>query len=147
MYFAAIKETDPKGKRIDYVLYRAGFNHQVKIQIFQVYFYVNSNPTYLHVFLKVKVIEFKQPLPKTIPDTDISYSDHEAVATTLLIEDRKTEKDSTDSCSAQLLKKLHTETLNEGIDVLDKILHRLHTDKSIYFVSAYFDYAILFEEN
>lgn len=88
--------------------------------------------------MKVKVLEYKQPLPKTVPETKISYSDHEAVAAKILIETRKKGIDSLDSCSSKFEKtneKSYADTLGEGIEVLEQILKRLRTDKSAYFVS------------
>lgn len=89
---------------------------------------------------KVKVVEYKQPLPKTIPETDISYSDHEAVTTKLLIQSQDHENsDRKDSCSFKFEKLngvSYGDTLAEGIQVLDQILNRLRSDKNIYLVSS-----------
>lgn len=84
------------------------------------------------------MLEYKQPIPKTVPDTKISYSDHEAVAAKILIQSRSKSTDTTDSCPAkseQVTEKSYADTLGEGIEVLDQILKRLRTDKSAYFVS------------
>lgn len=89
--------------------------------------------------MKVKVLEYKQPLPRTIPEMDISYSDHEAVATKVLIESRDHEScDSKDACSYKFEKVngiSYADTLAEGIQVLDQILNRLRSDKNIYLVN------------
>lgn len=84
------------------------------------------------------MLEYKQPIPRTVPDTKLSYSDHEAVTTKILIQPRKKATDAEDSCSAKSAKvneKSYADTLGEGIEVLDQILKRLRSDKSAYFVS------------
>lgn len=85
------------------------------------------------------MLEYKQPLPPTIPETDISYSDHEAVATKVLIESQDNgNSDRKDSCSFKFEKLngvSYGDTLAEGIQVLDQILNRLRSDKNIYLVN------------
>lgn len=88
------------------------------------------------------MLEYKQPLPRTIPETDISYSDHEAVATKLLIQsqDHENSKDESSYKYEKLNGVSYGDTLAEGIQVLDQILTRLRSDKNIYLVS----WAVLF---
>lgn len=84
------------------------------------------------------MLEYQQPIPKTVPDTKISYSDHEAVATKIFIQSRNKATDAEDSCPVKVAKffeKSYADTLGEGIEVLDQILKRLRSDKSVYFVS------------
>lgn len=90
--------------------------------------------------LKVNVLEYKQPLPRTVPETNISYSDHEAVCTKLLIQSRDDKLDSKDTCSTKFEKSngvSYADTLAEGIQVLDQILNRLRSDKNIYLVNFF----------
>lgn len=91
---------------------------------------------------KVKVLEHKRPLPFTIPEHKISYSDHEAVTARLLIQSRSKSVESISSCfsknftkHAEPHGKCYADTLGEGIEVLDAILKRLRSDKNAYFVS------------
>lgn len=96
--------------------------------------------TYSVVLLKVKLLEYNQPLPRTIPETDISYSDHEAVATKVLIESRDHESlDPKDACYKyeKLNGISYADTLAEGIQVLEQILNRLRSDKNIYLVNEW----------
>lgn len=98
-----------------------------------------SGLNFAAVLMKVKVLEYKQPLPRTIPETDISYSDHEAIATRVLIESRNHESlDSKDTCYKyeKLNGISYADTLAEGIQVLDQILNRLRSDKNIYLVNV-----------
>lgn len=82
------------------------------------------------------MLEYKQPLPRTIPETNISYSDHEAVTTKFLIQSK--DHENSDSCSFKYEKLngiSYGDTLAEGIQVLDQILTRLRSDKNIYLVN------------
>lgn len=84
------------------------------------------------------MLEYTQPLTHaTIPETNISYSDHEAVATKLLIQSNDHDS-SKDACSFKYEKLngvSYGDTLAEGIQVLDQILNRLRSDKNIYLVN------------
>lgn len=137
---SSMKENNPRGKRIDYILYRAGVSHQVRPVLLVIVFFLTwiTNIFDHFRFFKAKVLEYKQPIPRTVPDTKLSYSDHEAVTTKILIQPRKKATDAEDSCSAKSAKvneKSYADTLGEGIEVLDQILKRLRSDKSAYFVS------------
>lgn len=89
------------------------------------------------------MLEYKLPLPPTIPGLDISYSDHEAVSAKLLINSKSKTADhesiqSINTCSAKIAEvnaSGYADTLGEGIEVLDQILNRLRSDKNAYFVS------------
>lgn len=87
------------------------------------------------------MLEHKRPLPFTIPEHKISYSDHEAVAARILIQNRSKSVESMFSCfskekHAEPHGKCYADTLGEGIEVLDAILKRLRSDKNAYFVSC-----------
>lgn len=86
---------------------------------------------------QVKVLEYKIPLPNTIPGLEISYSDHEAISTKLLIQTKSKSAEKISTCATKLAEVKasgYADTLGEGIEVLDQILKRLSSDKNSYFV-------------
>lgn len=111
-----VKENLPKGKRIDYILYRSGVSY------------------------KAHVTEYALPLPTCVPEQKFSYSDHEAVFARISVEQRRQSIDSIDTCNAS--RKItvngisYSDTLLEGIDVCEQILKRLRSDRNFYLVTA-----------
>lgn len=86
------------------------------------------------------MVDYKLPLPSTVPEHTISYSDHEAVYAKLRIMSSSKTSDSFDTCNSKPVKESrssYADTLSEGIEVLDQILKRLRSDKNIYFVSVF----------
>lgn len=86
------------------------------------------------------MLEYTLPLTHvTIPETNISYSDHEAVATKLLIKSNDHDISNSKDASSSKFEKIngvsYSETLAEGIQVLDHILKRLRSDKNFYLVN------------
>lgn len=106
-----IKKNIP-GKRIDYILYHPGSK--------------------IHVDLK----KYNLPLPDRVPNCTFSYSDHEAIETTLVIN----RKEIPDRIKDLEQKKL---VLEESLVVLEEALCRLKTHKIIYLIFSLVLFVIL----
>lgn len=114
------KKSLPKGKRIDYILYRSG------------------------VSTEVKVMDYALPLPEFIPNHKFSFSDHEGVYSKLLVTDRIKSNVSDATCSIPKKNDIDYEaTLREGINACEDILTRLRSDKRVYFIMAFTVFVIL----
>lgn len=113
------KQSLPKGKRIDYILYRSG------------------------TMTDVKVLDYALPLPEFIPNHKLSYSDHEGVSAKLLITDRIKGNDSTCASPLQKVNVDYESTLREAISVCEEILKRLRSDRRIYFIMAFTMFVVL----
>lgn len=100
------------GKRIDYIMYHPGSK--------------------IHVDLK----KYNLPLPDRVPNCTFSYSDHEAVETTLVIN----RKEIPDRVKDLEQKKM---VLEESLVVLEEALCRLNTHKMVYFIFAFALFVIL----
>lgn len=114
------KKSLPKGKRIDYILYRSG------------------------IHTETKVLDYALPLPEFIPNHKLSFSDHEGVYSKLLITDRM--KTSSGDATCPIPKKNgidYEATLREGIRVCEDILKRLRSDKRVYFIMAFTVFVVL----
>lgn len=106
-----MREQQPIGKRIDYILYRGGVGYHAD------------------------VAEFALPLPHNVPEQTFSYSDHEAVYSRISI--RKVASDGVDCRdNGHSLGIDYADTLREGIEVCESILRRLRSDKNVYFIMA-----------
>lgn len=90
------------------------------------------------IVFQASLIEYKLPMPTTVHGQTISYSDHEAVNTRLLIKTQTKSFETQDTCSKNSAANgpCYGDTLGEGIEVLDQILKRLRSDKNVYFVRA-----------
>lgn len=93
------------------------------------------------------MLDYKLPLPSTVPEHKISYSDHEAVHAKLLIESSTKLSDSCNSKPTKENRSAYADTLGEGIEVLEQILKRLRSDKNVYFVSFFLTQRFLFSED
>ncbi|XP_075234579.1 neutral sphingomyelinase [Lycorma delicatula] len=101
---------NPKGDRIDHILYRSGLNS------------------------KVKVLSYSLPLESRVPDCEFSYSDHEAIAATF-----KVIFDSLDvSDSSHYIKDKGelTSALKAGITVCNEAINNLAKTKIWYYAIA-----------
>lgn len=106
-----VREKQPIGKRIDYILYRGGIGYQAD------------------------VVEYALPLPHNVPEQEFSYSDHEAVYSRISI--RKVANDGCDGIDHRCWHGPDfADTLREGIEVCESILRRLRSDKNVYFIMA-----------
>lgn len=114
------KKLLPKGKRIDYILYRSGANTEAK------------------------VMDYALPLPEFIPNHKVSYSDHEGVYSKLLVTDRIKTNVTDGTCSKPKKHDIDYEaTLREGINACEDILKRLRSDKRVYFIMAFTAFIVL----
>lgn len=118
------------GKRIDYILYRGGFKYEIDR------------------------LEYSLPLPTTVPGTCHSYSDHEAVLTTLRITKRNQVMNPhttytvcnplTSSSSAQCAEEEpleqksaeNVDTIREAIILCDQSLLKIASSRTIYLTLA-----------
>lgn len=94
------------GKRIDYIMFTSGQNIQAKVQ------------------------SYHHPFPPRVPNSNFSYSDHEAITVSLCL--KKIE-------NGHINPDLNTkkDILTESIDVLDHALKSLKYHKHVYaFISA-----------
>lgn len=114
------KKTLPNGKRIDYILYRGGSKYETK------------------------VVEYKLPLPEFIPGHRLSYSDHEAVFSKILITDPSdSDIDRTCRRSDNPKESEWQKTLQDCINVCDDSLKRLKSHKRFYFFMAFTVFVVL----
>lgn len=103
-----------------------------------------------HIFVRsselydVQVSEYSLPLPDRIPGTKISYSDHEAVMTKLKLTSKQCLSDKLEEfCqkrpSSLELSEMKTITvLQECVHLCETSLHKLKTDRILYFSIAIF---------
>lgn len=104
-----MRESQPIGKRIDYILYRGGIGYQAD------------------------VAEYALPLPHNVPEQAFSFSDHEAVHSRITVSIANGFETPPMSLGHG---PDYADTLREGIEVCDSILRRLRSDKNVYFVMA-----------
>lgn len=105
-----IREAQPIGKRIDYILYRGGIGYRADVD------------------------EYALPLPHNVPEQTFSFSDHEAVFSRISV---RKENNSLDGFEESSIKYSdYAATIREGIEVCENILRRLRSDKNVYFVMA-----------
>lgn len=126
------------GKRIDYILFRGGFKYQVDR------------------------VDYNLPLPNFIPGTTHSYSDHEAVTTTLQITKRNkvinpstaysvctaTEEAQLAEDDAEALEYKSEEnvrTIRESIGVCDQSLLKIASSRTVYLTLALIVLCMLFQ--
>lgn len=86
----------PNGKRIDFILYRAGRNFDGT------------------------VVEYNQPFPELVPGEKFSYSDHEAVLSKIVVKpksDKKLDFCSRTNCAVALQESI--DTCNESLKLLE----------------------------
>ncbi|RZC35002.1 Calreticulin domain containing protein, partial [Asbolus verrucosus] len=98
---AALVKKNVPGKRIDYIMYHPGSNLQIDLKSYQL------------------------PLPNKVPERSFSYSDHEAVAATLIITKNETKPMKTNL-------QLKRTVLEESIEVCDEALRSLNNHKYLY---------------
>lgn len=109
----AALEKCPNGKRIDYIFIRPGPHH------------------------KVEVTDYHQPLPEKVPNHEFSYSDHEAVATTVKI--THTHSINDEKQIAEEEKKITENNkiaLSECIRQCDDSLKELQNNRKNYSMAA-----------
>ncbi|KAK7871624.1 hypothetical protein R5R35_001811 [Gryllus longicercus] len=102
-------QLNPRGKRIDYVLFRTGPSVQLK------------------------KINYGLPLPPRVPSCSFSYSDHEAVSASVTLS-RNTGVE--ESSSYKIDAALHKQALNEGLLVCNEALQKLARDKYFYWIAS-----------
>lgn len=105
---------DPKGKRIDYILYRGNKGFDVRV--------------------KTCEIEMGQ-----IPGKDYNFSDHEAVLATLTVK-----KDPDCKGSMEETVDMRTQQLNESVSVLNAGLKKMSTDNMFYNILAVISVFLLY---
>ncbi|XP_044255447.1 putative neutral sphingomyelinase [Tribolium madens] len=105
---ALLKKNIP-GKRIDYIMYHPGSNLQIDLK------------------------SYTLPLPHKIPECSFSYSDHEAIAATLII----TKSEIRSLRSDQHMKK---SVLEDSIEICDDALRSLNNHKYLY---CFFTFVLL----
>ncbi|XP_014211102.1 putative neutral sphingomyelinase [Copidosoma floridanum] len=94
-----VAEKEPNGKRIDYILYMGSKNY------------------------KIEVNDFSQPFPTRIPDTNFSYSDHEAIMASLKLTKGYQSEDANVDIRT---------SLKEAISICEKALHNIHRQRLWY---------------
>lgn len=130
------------GKRIDYILFRGGFKYEVQVE------------------------EYELPLPNHVPGTSHSYSDHEAVATTLRITKRNQmvnpstaysvcraatgaledlEKEAAAEEGLEVKSEQNVRTIREAIVVCDQSLMKLASSRTVYLTLAMIVLCMLFQ--
>lgn len=100
------------GQRIDYILYHPGSKAQVWLK------------------------SYCQPLPDRVPQYPYSYSDHEAIESTLVISKRT-------NLSTSVSGDEKTSVLEDCIAILTKSLKKLEVHKMVYFLFATILFALL----
>lgn len=100
------------GQRIDYILYHPGSRMQVETK------------------------SYCQPLPNRVPDQPYSYSDHEAVESTLVITKRKNHS-SFLNCDEK------KSVLEDCFDILSRALNRLVFHRIFYTIFAIILFSVL----
>jgi len=115
-YSSALRES-PQGKRIDYILYMAGPN------------------------ITARTVSCSLPLPHRIAGKNISYSDHEAVATTIKLsrqsENRMSIRDFVRSQSCKELDRKR-EVVAKGKEILLKSIRKTSSEKLLYLLVSCF---------
>lgn len=109
-----VSEKLPNGKRIDFIMYRAGRDYDGSVK------------------------EHKQPFPELVPGEKFSYSDHEAVLSTIIVKPKIQEKlnyCSRTNCAV---------ALQESIDTCNESLKLLESHRRSYLVMALGIVIILF---
>lgn len=136
------------GKRIDYVLYRAGKNNEVPSQSHATF--LTLCLTYL-TSLQINVTKFELPFAKRIPNGRISYSDHEAVTATICASKVSSANDKvTDNSSfSEAISKSKTNdhlrsTLRQSIQVCNDSLKQLLNNRLFYIAVAVSALVLLF---
>lgn len=125
------------GKRIDYILFRGGFKYQVERLVYVL------------------------PLPKVVPGTTHSYSDHEAVSTILQITKRNqimNPSTAYSGCSAvgdleeeedaeafEYKSEENVKTIRESIAVCDQSLLKIASSRTVYLTLALIILCMLFQ--
>lgn len=127
------------GKRIDYILFRGGFKYQVDR------------------------LDYVLPLPHFVPGTTHSYSDHEAVVTTLRITKRDSmvnpstfysvcdaDVDShqaaeEDAEALEYKSEENVRTIRESIAVCDQSLLKIASSRTVYLTLALIMLCMLFQ--
>lgn len=129
------------GKRIDYILFRGGFKYEVER------------------------IGYELPLPNHVPGTSHSYSDHEAVATTLRITKRSKivnpstaysvcrvaggledlEKETAVEEGLEVKSAENVRTIREAIVVCDQSLMKIASSRTVYLTLALIMLCMLFQ--
>ncbi|XP_026478520.1 putative neutral sphingomyelinase [Ctenocephalides felis] len=112
----SVSDSDIEGKRIDYILYKG------------------SNK------VKVNVSKYEHPLPVTIPNHDISFSDHEAVVTTFRLEKAFSTSETGKVCFIpddtnnleQNLNNSYAQDINDSIKICKEALISLDNHKRSY---------------
>lgn len=123
-------------KRIDYILFRGGFKYQVDRT------------------------EYKLPLPTVVPGTSHSYSDHEAVCTTLRITKRDQVMNPSTAYSVSLSASQQAEedaealeykseenvrTIRESITTCDQSLMKIASSRTVFLTLALIILCMLFQ--
>jgi hypothetical protein len=108
---ALLKKNIP-GKRLDYIMYHSSSNLQVDLKSYEL------------------------PLPNKVPECSYSYSDHEAVAATLII--RRSEIQSIKE-DVHLKKTI----LEESIEICDEALKNLNNHKYLYWFFTFVSFILL----
>lgn len=106
-----------------------------------------------HIFIRssdqydAQIAEYLLPLPERIPGMKISYSDHEAVMAKLKLTPKQCSSDKLDDkdgfCQRQIASDLKSEmqtiaVLQECVHLCETSLHKLKTDRILYFSIAIF---------
>ncbi|KAJ3658126.1 hypothetical protein Zmor_009884 [Zophobas morio] len=106
-----VKKNIP-GKRIDYIMYHPGSNLQIDLK------------------------SYSLPLPDRVPGCDYSYSDHEAVAATLVIS-------KNDVLAAKEDLQMKKTVLEESIQICDEALKSLGHNKYLYWFFTFVLFVLL----
>jgi sphingomyelin phosphodiesterase 2 len=120
----SLGQSNPKGIRIDYILYRARSDFECE------------------------VYEYKIGVPGKIPDLNISYSDHEAVSSTLIL--TKVSKSSDPNLASHTISEQLNEeeksiyNLKKSIEICNKSLKLLESHRRSYSIMAIGVIIILF---
>lgn len=96
-----VARTSPKGKRIDHILYLSSPN------------------------LKVEVTNFQQPFPNLVPNTNFSYSDHEAIMASMKLTNGTYTIDNADT----------RESLKEAINICESAMTYIRYQRYWYFLA------------
>ncbi|XP_015185869.1 PREDICTED: putative neutral sphingomyelinase isoform X1 [Polistes dominula] len=99
---ARVARKCPEGKRIDHILYFGSSNVQIS------------------------AINYQQPLPKRVPNTNFSYSDHEAIMASLKLTNGVHEKNNIDV----------RETLKEAIGICESAISSLRSQYFWYLLAV-----------
>lgn len=98
---SSLLKSDCNGKRIDYILYEGGPK------------------------MKADVLKYSMPLPDRVPECNYSYSDHEGVTATLIINPNESNVRNKDNSTLETV-------LNESILICDDAIKKCINHKRIY---------------